>query len=199
MEVILRRHAMTAGNRLNQYIGSTDQDLSPEGETVARLCGGGPDESVEKVYCSPMRRAVRTARIFYPNAEIVLKPLLREMDFGIFEQKSYADLAGDPAYQDWLDSNCQDPCPGGEQMEQFSNRVCRGFEQVMEEAAALGEQRVVLVAHGGTLMAVMGVYAAPRKGYFEWQTPNCGGYQAQWSAENRQLTDWKPLNPGSKR
>ena len=80
MEVILRRHAMTEGNRLRQYIGAVDQDLSPEGETMARLCGGGPEETVRKVYCSPMRRAVRTARIFYPQARIVLKPLLREMD-----------------------------------------------------------------------------------------------------------------------
>ncbi len=199
MEVILRRHAMTAGNRLNQYIGAIDQDLSPEGETTARLCGDGPDETVQKVYCSPMRRAVRSARIFYPQAQIVLKPLLREMDFGIFEGKSYKDLAGDPVYQEWLDSNCQDPCPGGEQMEEFSRRVCRGFEQIMEEAAAQREEQVVIVAHGGTLMAVMSLYAAPRKGYFEWQIPNCGGYQAQWSSISRQLTDWKPLNLGGKR
>lgn len=199
MEVVLRRHAMTAGNRLGQYIGATDQDLSPEGENAARLCGCGPDETVEKVYCSPMRRAVRTARIFYPQAQIVLKPLLREMDFGIFEGKSYKDLAGDPAYQEWLDSNCQDPCPGGEKMEDFSRRACQGFEEIMEEALALGEKQAVIVAHGGALMAIMGVYAAPHKGYFEWQTPNCGGYQAQWSPANRRLIDWKPLNLGGKR
>ena len=37
MEVILRRHAMTAGNSKKQYIGSTDQPLSPEGEKSCLL------------------------------------------------------------------------------------------------------------------------------------------------------------------
>ena len=50
MEVILRRHAMTAGNSKKQYIGSTDQPLSPEGEQSARLCAGTGDETVSKVF-----------------------------------------------------------------------------------------------------------------------------------------------------
>ena len=41
MEVILRRHAMTAGNSKKQYIGSTDQPLSPEGEQSAPVVRRG--------------------------------------------------------------------------------------------------------------------------------------------------------------
>lgn len=197
MEVILRRHAMTAGNRLKQYIGSTDEPLCEEGELMARRCGSGPDRGVGRIYCSPMRRAVRTGRIFYPAAEVELVPALREMDFGVFESKSYEDLAGDPVYQEWLDTNCQAPCPGGESMEQFSRRVCLGFEALLEQAAARGEGQVVIVAHGGTLMAIMGAYAVPRRGYFDWQTPNCGGYEGRWDALNKQLLDWRPLVLGS--
>ena len=92
MEVILRRHAMTAGNSKKQYIGSTDQPLSPEGEQSARLCAGTGDETVSKVYSSPMRRCLLTSRIFYPKARVEICPLLREMDFGDFEGKNYGAL-----------------------------------------------------------------------------------------------------------
>ena len=97
MEVILRRHSTTAGNQKKQYIGITDQPLCPEGEQLARRCT--PDMEVETIYCSPLRRAVATGRILYPRARVVLVPALREMDFGLFEQKSYLDLGQDPQYQ----------------------------------------------------------------------------------------------------
>ena len=145
MEVILCRHSTTAGNQKKQYIGITDQPLCPEGEQLARRCT--PDMEVETIYCSPLRRAVATGRILYPRARVVLVPALREMDFGLFEQKSYLDLGQDPQYQQWLDSGCQDPCPGGESIAQFARRVCQGFEQIVEQAAAQGQERVVLVAH----------------------------------------------------
>ena len=144
MEVILCRHSTTAGNQKKQYIGITDQPLCPEGEQLARRCT--PDMEVETIYCSPLRRAVATGRILYPRARVVLVPALREMDFGLFEQKSYLDLGQDPQYQQWLDSGCQDPCPGGESIAQFARRVCQGFEQIVEQAAAQGQERVVLVA-----------------------------------------------------
>ncbi len=196
MEVILCRHSTTAGNQKKQYIGITDQPLCPEGEQLARRCT--PDMEVETIYCSPLRRAVATGRILYPRARVVLVPALREMDFGLFEQKSYLDLGQDPQYQQWLDSGCQDPCPGGESIAQFARRVCQGFEQIVEQAAAQGQERVVLVAHGGTLMALMGTYAWPRQDYFQWKTPNCGGYAARWDGEKRRLCPWRALEEGGR-
>ena len=196
MEVILRRHAMTAGNARRAYVGATDEPLSPQGHQLALHCGSGPDTSVEKIYCSPLLRAVESGRIFYPNAQQVLCHGLAEMDFGDFEGKNYEDLAGNPAYQEWLDSNCQDACPGGESLGSFSQRVCRAFTQLLEEARQKGESRVVLVAHGGTLMSIMAQYALPQRGYFDWQTPNCGGYWAKWDGHN--LVDWRSLTEGER-
>ena len=144
MEVILCRHSTTAGNQKKQYIGITDQPLCPEGEQLARRCT--PDMEVETIYCSPLRRAVATGRILYPRARVVLVPALREMDFGLFEQKSYLDLGQDPQYQQWLDSGCQDPCPGGESIAQFARRVCQGFEQIVEQAATIAQQGAAIEA-----------------------------------------------------
>ena len=35
---------------------------------------------------------------------------------------------------------------------------------------------MVIVAHGGTQMAVMERYAVPHKEYYQWCAPNAGGY-----------------------
>ena len=35
---------------------------------------------------------------------------------------------------------------------------------------------LVIVAHGGTQMAVMEKYAVPQKNYYEWCAPTAGGY-----------------------
>ena len=78
-------------------------------------------------------------------------------------------------------------------MEEFVKRVCQGFEEVMDKAFSQGETQVVILAHGGTLMALMSRYALPQRGYFQWQTPNCGGYKARWDEKSRHLVDWSPL------
>ena len=93
------------------------------------------------------------------------------MDFGLFEGKNYEDLGADPLYQQWLDSNCQDPCPEGESMDNFSKRVCRGFEEVMDKAASQGEEQVVILAHGGTLMALMAAMPCPSGGISSGRPP----------------------------
>ena len=52
-------------------------------------------------------------------------PLLKECDFGDFENKNYKELSGNPDYQAWIDSGGALPFPGGEDPEGFRNR-CRG-------------------------------------------------------------------------
>ena len=46
----------------------------------------------------------------------------------------------------------------------------------MDKALAAGEQRLVILAHGGTQMAAMERFALPRRDYYDWCGPNAGGY-----------------------
>jgi alpha-ribazole phosphatase len=123
-----------------------------------------------------MRRAVQTAELVFPGARLVPVDGLREMHFGVFEGRNYREMEDDPAYRAWVDSGCEDPIPGGERKADFAARVCAAFAPLVDRALEAGEQTLVIVAHGGTQMAVMERYALPRQAYYTWRAPNGGGY-----------------------
>lgn len=168
MLVYLIRHGKTAWNLEGRYQGKSDVPLCEEGKRALAPAEFSP----ERVYVSPMKRAKETAQILFPGAQLIPVPGLEEMDFGVFEGKSFRDLADDPAYRAWVEGNCAAPCPGGEGRESFSQRVCAAFERLMERE----REQLVLVAHGGTQMAILEQYGRPQRDYFDWQSPNGGGF-----------------------
>ena len=168
MKLYLIRHGLTQGNLEHRYIGCrTDEALCDEGITRLRMLRLPP---VDRVLVSPMKRCIQSAEILYPAVRPETVRDFRECDFGDFEGKNYKELNGDPAYQAWIDSNGELPVPGGESRKQFAERCVRAFEKLDLFA---GDADCALVAHGGTLMAIMEVCAMPRGSYFEFQT-GCG-------------------------
>ena len=59
-----------------------------------------------------MTRARQTAHILFPQAEQIVVPGLREMDFGTFEGRNYIEMENDPDYRAWVDSNCESSAAG---------------------------------------------------------------------------------------
>jgi len=186
MEVILLRHGKTAGNLARRYNGKTDEPLCPEG--VAHAHAGGADPGVRTVYVSPLKRAVETAKIKFPNAAHIICDDLREMDFGDFEGRTADEMKDDEAYIAWIESNCKLRCPNGDQIDEFSERVCRAFDAIVRDCIAKGENRLVIVAHGGSLMAILHRYGKPARDYHAWYMDNCCGFRgridgAAWDKE----------------
>ena len=64
-------------------------------------------------------------------------------------------------------------CPGGEDREEFSLRVCSSFTALLEDALAAELENMAVVAHGGTQMAILEKWGAPKRAYYQWQTA-CG-------------------------
>lgn len=176
MELIILRHGKTVGNRENRYVGRTDEPLCDE--YIAEVKVEGCDLGVSKVYVSPLIRARQTAQILFPNAKQTVVDGLREMDFGDFEGRTGDEMINDEAYRKWVDGSCEGLCPNGEDMTGFRNRVCRAFAQLTLNAAKNGNERIVIVAHGGTIMAVMSSFTEAKRPYFEWFVPNCHGWRA---------------------
>ena len=98
------------------------------------------------------------------------------MDFGVFEGRTYDEMKDDAAYCAWLDSECESACPNGESKAVFCKRVCRAFEKLEDEALARGDERLVIVAHGGTQMAALSRFAEPHRDYYSWNAPPAGGF-----------------------
>ena len=167
MQVIMIRHGETIWSSERRYQGISDVPLSEAGRRKLKPA----DLKPRHVFVTPLVRTRETAEILFPEARQIIVSGLSEMNFGIFEGKNYRELNGNPAYQAWVDSGCLAACPGGESKAEFSQRVCGAFEELMAGQTA-GED-VVIVAHGGTLMAVLEAFGRPAREYFDWHA-DCG-------------------------
>lgn len=121
------------------------------------------------VYVSPYLRAKQTADILFPGAKQVEIAEFAECRFGAFEYKNYAELNGNPDYQRFIDSGGTSAFPGGESRAEFTERVMRGFEKLLADVEESQSYTIVVVAHGGTIMALMDQLSEPHKDYFDWQ------------------------------
>lgn len=147
------------------------------------------DNKNQVVYVSPYLRATQTADILFPDARKVEIPEFAECRFGEFEYMNYAELNGNPDYQRYIDSGGTTAFPGGETKAEFTDRVMRGFEKLLVDVESREEQKrlrcddssrietahtslsdtIIIVAHGGTIMAIMDRLSDPHHDYFDWQ------------------------------
>lgn len=165
MKVWLIRHGLTRLGEERRYQGSLDTGLSERGRAALKRA----DMEPARVYVSPLLRARETAAILFPAAEQLVVPDFREMDFGAFEGRGWWEMENDEAYRRWVDGGCAGRCPEGEDRAAFSARVCAAMEALLDQE----RETLVIVAHGGTQMAVLERWGFPQRTYYEWQRP-CG-------------------------
>ncbi len=175
LRLVLIRHSITAGNLAGQYIGSIDQPLCQEGIELAQAAAQLMPP-VNRVYRSPMLRCRQTAEILYPDHLSHAVADLRETDFGIFEGKTYAELAPDPDYQAWIASAGTLPPPCGEATAHFTKRCVAAFYGILQELARDHIACAACVMHGGSIMAIMAALTDPQRPFYNWQAENCGGF-----------------------
>ncbi len=175
LRVWMIRHGKTRGNLRGAYIGSTDEPLCPQGaEEIERLKGRGCYSQAEAVYTSPLLRCRQTAALIFPHQQAQIVESLRECSFGEFEGKNYQDLNGDSRYQAWIDSGGTIPFPGGEDPMEFRRRCARGFLRLCREQKE--KERIAVICHGGTIMAVLEAFGQPAGDFYRWQVKNGEGY-----------------------
>ena len=197
MRILLIRHGMTAGNLERRYVGSTDEGLLPQAaETLRRMSDGFIREAGrDGVFISPARRCRETAEILYPGREYIVVPDFRECDFGEFEYRNFGELDGNPAYQRYIDSDGTCGFPGGETLAAFEERCVRAFGAVTGYADIPGTVRVAVVAHGGTIMALLDRYSKPHRDFFSWQVENGGFFDVYWDGESLTLSGGTGADP----
>ena len=137
MLIYLLRHGATSYNADGRYQGRTAVPLSAEGRAALAPADFSP-ESVS--------RAAETAAILFPGAAQIPVPALTEMDFGVFEGRTWREMECNSDYRAWVEGGCTGPCPGGESRGEFSDRVCGAFAQLVDQELASGAERLVIVA-----------------------------------------------------
>lgn len=172
----LIRHGMTEGNENGQYIGHTDLKITTNGIIeLENLKNEGIYPKSDLVFSSPLSRAVDTAKIIYPDKEILINHNFKEIDFGEFEGKTPNDLKDRQDYADWLAGKLPS-APGGEAAADFAARLCTGIGETVKYMMSNDCYSAAIVMHGGAIMTLLAVAALPRRKMSEWACGNGRGY-----------------------
>ena len=171
-DIYLIRHGRTEANEKWLYCGATDLSLSEAGaETLKEIHYEVPKDCL--YITSGMKRTEQTLGILFGEVEHQIDERFKEVNFGIFEMKSYESLKEDAIYQAWISGdNEKNVPPEGESGEQMKKRVLEGLQTLQKETKS-----VVLVTHGGVIAAIMEhLFAAENKNRYEWQPRPGHGY-----------------------
>ncbi len=148
----LVRHSETVAPA-GAFVGSTDVDVTAPGlralDRLAPLLPGGP------CFCSPMlrtRRALDRLRRSGTCMQAIFDDRLREIDFGRWELKTFAEIAdSDGDLVDGWAAYDGFTFPGGEAVASFAGRV--------EEMLALFRDHpapdLVVITHGGVIRTLI--------------------------------------------
>jgi alpha-ribazole phosphatase len=163
---MLLRHGETEANERGLYIGKTDMLLSDAGTKGLELMREKFLYPVpEKLYTSPLRRAVESARILfpdYPHEEITVVPDLREMDFGIFEGLAALELRELDTYNSWLAGGIDAAPPGGESGRDVLNRCLSALDLIITDMMEHGFSDSVVLTHSGIITDIICAFGLPK-------------------------------------
>lgn len=181
--IYLIRHGETEANIKHIYCGSTDIPLSSAG--IEKLQARRDEEVMcrirkvaQRFVTSGMTRTDQTLKLLFGDVDYNVDLRFREMDFGIFEMRSYYELKDTPEYQLWLaGDNEANVCPGGESGHQMEMRVMEAFNELEAFFMDGADKNVVVVTHGGVIAAIMSnLFPEDGKNRFEWQPAPGHGY-----------------------
>ena len=172
------RHGITDANENGIYIGKTDLPLSEAGrEALMDKYEQLDYPKVQRVYSSPLERAVQTAEIIFPEREIVIVDDLREMDFGVFEGLPAEELVRLDSFKKWLKGGLDNPPPNGETLRSMMLRCYSALNLMILDMMKEGFTHAGVVTHSGILMNMLSCFGLPKKKPMEFSCEPGEGYE----------------------
>jgi len=167
LTLVLVRHAATAWNENGYCQGRRDVGLSARGrEQVGLLRTALEGLAFDRVYASPLSRAVETARLL--GHEPVLLPDLAEIDRGHWEGHEPEEIRRrwGKLHKAWYDDPKGLAMPGGEAFDDLWERAGR----VLARVQADGGRNVLACGHKAINRVILArALARPSRGV--WQIP----------------------------
>ena len=181
--ISILRHGITEANENGIYIGKTDYPLSDAGrESLHDKYEMLEYPKVQRVYSSPMERALQSAEILFPDRELVIVDDLREMDFGVFEGLAVDDLIELDSYKKWLKGGLDNPPPNGESLRSMMTRCYSALNLIILDMMKEGFTHTGVVTHSGILMNMMSCFGLPKMKPMEFACEPGEGYEILVSA-----------------
>lgn len=179
MEIYLVRHGETNWNKEFRFQGQTDIPLNEYGIELAQGAAAKLKEvPFDIAFCSPLCRAVETAKIILGNRQTPLTTdkRLMEISFGCKEGCNFLEAEKDPSdpiYNFLKNPAGYDAPEGAESFQELYHRSGEFMEQVI---LPLENQyrNVLIVAHGALNRSILNPIAGiPLKDFWQIRLPNC--------------------------
>ena len=189
MKLYFVRHGETDMNARNMFYGWYDADINAKGISQAEeLRDAFREIHIDKIYSSDLTRALHTAQIIADGRPVEIMPDLREMAYGIWENRTWESMTEADRELlkkwrfDWLDLEI----PEGESFMGFYHRVTSGLDQIIQENKG---KHVLVVSHNGALSAMhCHLTGAGPKGFWNFNSKQ-GHYSAVWISEKKLTYD----------
>lgn len=166
-KLVFIRHGQTDWNKERRYCGSFDVPLSAPGRLqAAKLKGKFTAGNFDRIYTSPRRRAMQTARVIFGNARIIKIKGMREINFGMLEGMRHKEiLKKHPGvYTKWLKDPFRNHIPKAERLGAFKKRVVNTIAQLVRKNRG---KTIAIVCHGGSI-AVFVSYIKGKKDFWKY-------------------------------
>ncbi len=146
--LLVVRHGETEWSRLGRHTGRTDLALTDLGRAQAIAAAPVIDglldgHRITRVFTSPRRRAIETARLALADSAVV-DERLAEFDYGDYEGLLTDEiLERQPSWNLWRDG-----CPGGELPGDVAARCDAFLDELDDVVDEDGHEAIVVVCHG---------------------------------------------------
>ncbi|HQP91365.1 MAG TPA: histidine phosphatase family protein [Candidatus Omnitrophota bacterium] len=155
MKILLIRHGQTQPNIERTYSGWNDIPLNKTGikqaKKVAKFLQG---LSVDKIYCSDLKRCRQFAGIAFKGSAIETYKELREINFGAFEGLSHEEIMESfpEQYIAWLKDPLNKKIPKGEDVKNVMKRTIGFLKKITKTA---GHSTIAIVSHSGPIKSIL--------------------------------------------
>ena len=137
LTLVLTRHGLTDRSVPEQHLGQRiDVSINESGRRQAQaLARRLTAVRFDRVITSPLFRARETAEVLAPGPRLEADPRLREMDYGAWEGRTYAEIeqADGVFRREWELAPDRLACPGGESGNDVAERVRAFLDDLLEE------------------------------------------------------------------
>jgi 2,3-bisphosphoglycerate-dependent phosphoglycerate mutase len=152
LDLWLVRHGQTTWNAEGRFQGHMDAPLSDLGvRQVKTLAERLARKHFDTIYSSDSGRAVQTAKMLFPDKDLLLDKRLREMHQGTLEGKTRVEFTPEQeaAYLAYKRDPFRTQKVEGENWQQLSQRVNDWINSLPESRS------IVAVTHGGVVRAAL--------------------------------------------
>ena len=147
MKVYITRHSRTKWNEEKRLQGREDSPLTEDGiKNIYALKDYIKDLHVDRIYSSPIKRALTTAQMLFPDREIEVDDRIQEMCFGIYEGIHFNEMPEDMKHDYdilWNHPECSPGLPEGESYEDIESRLHSFIDDIKKK-----DEDIFIVTHG---------------------------------------------------